>query len=85
MGQTVSIERHLATTIRGRYLSPEDKIVPVCKFALVARILWPEKTAAHLAAIAGKDERTAKRWLHGEFDPPGVVIAAIIAEITKPR
>lgn len=36
-----------------------------------------------VASIAGADERTAKRWLAGEFEPPAIVIAAIIVEITK--
>jgi T5orf172 domain. len=53
------------------------------KFAAVARALWPTKTSAHLAAIAGVDDRTAKRWLSGEYEPPAVIIAAIIVEITK--
>jgi hypothetical protein len=59
-----------------------DKIVSR-KFGAVAKVLWPQKTAAHVAAIAGRDERTAHRWLAGEFEPPAVVIAAIIVEITR--
>lgn len=53
------------------------------KFAAVARALWPVKTSANLAVIAGSNERTAKRWLSGEFEPPAIVIAAVIVEITK--
>jgi hypothetical protein len=60
-----------------------DKIVSAGRFAVVARALWPFKTAAHLASIAGRDERTAARWLSGEFEPPGIVLAAIITEITR--
>lgn len=59
-----------------------DKIVSR-KFGSVAKVLWPFKTAACLAAIAGKDERTAARWLAGEFEPPAIIIAAIIVEITR--
>ena len=59
-----------------------DKIVGR-KFGAVARLLWPFKTAAHIAAIAQANERTAERWLAGEFEPPAIVIAAIIVEITK--
>ncbi len=59
-----------------------DKIVSR-KFGAVAKVLWPFKTAAQLAAIANTNERTAARWLSGEFEPPGIVIAAIIVEITK--
>jgi hypothetical protein len=59
-----------------------DKIVSR-KFGKVAKLLWPFKTAAHLAALAGADERTAWRWLAGEYEPPAIVIAAVIVEITK--
>jgi hypothetical protein len=60
-----------------------DKIVSAGKFAVVAKALWPINTAAHIASIAGKDERTGSRWLSGEFEPPGVVLAAILTEITE--
>lgn len=63
--------------------SPRDKSVPR-KFSLVARIIWPRNTAAHLAAIARKDERTGKRYLRGELPPPAVIIAAIVNEIVRP-
>ena len=69
------IERHIR--------QGTDKIVSAGRFAVVAKALWPLNTAAHIATIAGKDERTGARWLSGEFEPPGIVIAAIIVEITK--
>lgn len=72
-----------AIEMQGHYVPERDRVVPPLKFAAVARVLWPFKTAAHLAVIAGKDERTAKRWLSGEYEPPGSVIAAVILEITK--
>lgn len=59
------------------------KIVRPRKFGAVAKVLWPFKTAAHVAAIAGRDERTAARWLSGEFEPPAIVIAHIILEMMK--
>jgi hypothetical protein len=59
-----------------------DKIVSR-KFGAVAKVIWPVKTAAQIAAIASTNERTAARWLSGEFEPPGIVIAAVIVEITK--
>jgi hypothetical protein len=55
----------------------------VRKFGAVAKLLWPNKTAATLASLAGANIRTAERWLSGEFEPPGVIIAAVIHEITK--
>ena len=66
----------------GQFCVPHDKNV-TGKFGLVAKVLWPKKTAAHVASIAGSDERTAKRWLRGTYDPPGIVIAAVIVEITR--
>lgn len=73
----------VATEIQGRFRQGTDKIVSAGNFGKVAKVLWPFKTAACLASIAGKDERTAARWLSGEFEPPGVIIAAIVLEITK--
>ncbi len=72
----------VAAELQGQFRPGVDKIV-TRKFGAVARVLWPDKTAAHIASIAGADERTAKRWLAGEFEPPAIVIAAIIVEITK--
>jgi hypothetical protein len=43
--------------------------------------LWPDKTAAHIAAIAGHDERTAKRWLSGECRPPVKLVLAVLNEM----
>ena len=71
-----------STELQGQFCPGKDKIVSR-KFGQVAKVLWPEKTAAYVAAIAGKDERTAKRWLAGEFEPPGVVLAAVLVEITR--
>ncbi len=68
--------------IDGQFRPGTDKIVSR-KFGAVARVLWPHKTAACLAAIADTNERTAARWLAGEFEPPAVVIAAVIVEITR--
>lgn len=68
-----SIERHLR--------QGTDKIVSVGKFGIVAKALWPFKTAAHLASIAKTNERTAARWLSGEFEPPVCIVLAVITEI----
>jgi hypothetical protein len=73
----------VANEIQGRFRQGTDKIVSAGQFGKVAKALWPIKTAAQLASLAGKDERTAARWLSGEFEPPGIIIAAIIVEITR--
>ena len=72
-----------ARSIERQIQQGTDKIVSAGRFAVVAKALWPIKTAAHIASIAGKDERTGARWLSGEFEPPGIVLAAIMFEITR--
>ncbi len=71
----------VAKEIQGQFRPAVDKIVSR-KFGAVAKVLWPIKTAAQLAAIADSNERTAARWIAGEFEPPAIIIAAIIVEIT---
>lgn len=66
-----------------RQIRRDPTKMSVSKFGPVAKLLWPFKTAAVLADIAKKDTRTAERWLSGEYEPPAIVIAAIIVEITK--
>lgn len=60
------------------YPPPNEDAKGPWLFAEICRILWPGKTAAHLATIAKCNERTAKRWLAGEYEPPVVVILAVI-------
>lgn len=72
---------HKHDKIDGTFLPGRDKIVPPPKFGDVCRLLWPDKAAAHIACIAGRDERTAKRWLKGEFEPPVVVVLAVMAKM----
>lgn len=69
----------VAREIQGQFVQGRDTVVPPPKFAAVCKVLWPHKTAAHLASIAGnRDERTAKRWLAGEYDPPVIVVLAVM-------
>jgi hypothetical protein len=67
--------------IQGQFSPGRDKIVPPPNWVAFARHCWPDKTAAQLAVIAGKDERTAKRWLSGEFEPPNAVMVALIGKL----
>ncbi len=74
-------ERYVeATNIQRHLRQGTDKIVSR-KFGPVAKFLWPHKTAAHLAAIAKTNERTAARWLAGEFQPPYCIVEATMHEI----
>lgn len=60
-----------------------DKIVRKLKWVGIAKLLWPKNTDAHLATITGKDVRTGRRYLEGEHEPPGAIVAAIVAELFK--
>ncbi len=70
-----------ATKIQRQLCQGTDKIVRRNEFGPIAKVLWPLKTAAQLASIANKDERTAARWLSGEFEPPYVIIEATLHRI----
>lgn len=49
----------------------------------IARLLWPAKTAAHIAAAVGCSERNAEFWLSGKQKWSGDAIAAIVAEVLR--
>jgi hypothetical protein len=70
-----------ATKIQRQLCQGTDKIVRRNEFGSVAKVLWPFKTAAHLATIADTNERTAARWLAGEFEPPYVIVEATMHKI----
>lgn len=68
-------------TIRREFHQGEES----CGFVIgdVARLLWPTKTAAHIAALAHCTERNAEFCLAGKQKWSGDAIAAIVAEILK--
>jgi hypothetical protein len=70
----------VAREIGCQFRQGTDKIV-MPMFGPTAKFLWPIKTAAHLAAIANTNERTAARWLSGEFEPPISIVLAVIEKI----
>lgn len=47
----------------------------------VASVLWPKKTAAHLAAKAGCTERAAEFYMAGDREWSGPAVTAIVSEI----
>ena len=73
-GNSLTVNNEIQTT----FVSGRDRLVAPPKFGAVCKLLWPQKTAAHLAAIAGRDERTAQRWIAGEYEPPVAVLVAVI-------
>lgn len=54
-------------------------------FAIVARALWPRKTAAELAYRAKVSERAAKFWLSGDREPSLGAILVIVDAIRGRR
>lgn len=73
-----------ATEIARRNSREPDKIVGRTNFYFVAKVLWPENTAAQIASIAKRDVRSAERWLAGESDPP-ICLAAVFLQLTFPQ
>ena len=71
-----------ANTIERQIRQSDGKFVSG-NFGRVAKVLWPFKTAAHLAAIANTNERTAARWMAGEFEPPICIVEAVLRETFK--
>lgn len=49
----------------------------------IAKTLWPENTAPHLAALADCEVRSIERYIEGSRRWSGDAIAAIVAEILK--
>jgi hypothetical protein len=71
-----------ATEIDGiRPSGPESNFRPEL-FGQVARLVWPDKTDAMLASIAGKSDRSARFWLSGEVQAPLEVYLALVAELS---
>lgn len=68
-------------TKRQRTLVPEREH-PFPAFIVTVRGLWPNKTAAHLAAACGVTERCAKFWLSGDRAPSTAAFMAIMDRIT---
>lgn len=73
--ERVGEARQIERSLRQR---PDEIVRPI--FPAIAKLCWPHKTAAALAAIAKSDERAAYRWLSGEHEPP---ISVVLATINK--
>lgn len=53
------------------------------KFGVVAKALWPRKTAQEIAYRCEVSERAAKYWLSGEREPSCAALLAIMDEIVR--
>lgn len=76
--KSASIER---TIVRDGEAEAELLFEPV--LSEVARLLWPEKTAANIASEAGCSVRAAEFYLAGQRDWSGDALASIVIEILK--
>jgi hypothetical protein len=84
MSESFGLERKSATEIEcKRFPRSEKNFHSGKKWARHARLAWPRKTAAVLAAVAKSTERQAKNWLAGHQQPPATVLAALFAEIAS--
>lgn len=68
-------------TARSELRSDEENFGPI--LADIARLLWPSKTAAHIAAAIGCTERNAEFYLAETQKWSGDAVAAIVAEVLK--
>lgn len=75
----------VATEIGCQFRPGTDRIVKRPIFPAVCKVIWPENTDAHVAAVAGCSVRSAARWLSGEIEPPIPVVLAVINEIFARR
>lgn len=82
MRESISGPRSIAIRMRGTRVPRAEQSFTRNKIADVARVLWPNKTAAHLAAAANCSVRAAKFYLAGDREWSGAAVSAIINEIT---
>lgn len=61
----------------------EPRRIAVRNFPRIAKVLWPDKTAATLASLVGASSRTAERWVTGEIEPPNAVVILTMQEIFR--
>jgi len=75
--------RVVAREIGGEFQPGKDKIVRPYKWVGVFRYLNKEKADVAFALITGKDARTGRRYFEGDYEPPGAIVANVVAELFK--
>lgn len=73
----------VAREIDGEFRPGKDKIVRPYKWVGVFKYLNNEKADVAFALITGKDARTGRRYFEGDHEPPGAIVANIVAELFK--
>lgn len=74
---------YVARQMRGTRIPRGEQSFPRNKLADVARVLWPQKTAANLAARANCSERAAKFYLAGTREWSAAAQAAIVSAMLE--
>jgi hypothetical protein len=82
MHGTISVRSREPTETVRQVCPPTDIFVGDVLSDIAKRILWPENTAANLAALCGCSVRQAERYIGGR-DWSGDAVAALIQEITR--
>ncbi len=80
---TVSAEARAESSPIERTIVSDDEQMFGSVLSDVARMLWPQKTAANIAAVANCSVRAAEFYLAGDRDWSGDALTAIVAEILK--
>lgn len=81
MGKSFAITLGSGSEIVRQQCRQTDVSVGDILSEIAKRILWPENTAAHLAAASSCSVRQAERFLGGHSEWSGDATAAIVAEI----
>lgn len=81
MGALSGAQRALATETVRQDWRPSDRSVGDVLSDISKLVLWPENTAAHIAAVAGCSVRQAERFLGGHCEWSGDAVAAVMQEI----
>ena len=79
--RTASATASAVATRTTRTLVRQDEQLFGSILTQLAKLLWPTKTAAHLAAKIGCGERAAEFYLAGGRDWSGDAVAAIVSEV----
>lgn len=82
--RTASCTQDVECIKTGRPIVPTIQLADEQSFLTdLSRMLWPKKTAANLAAVAGCSVRAAQFYLDGQRDYSGDALAAIVSEVLK--
>ena len=83
MHGTIHKRAEVAREIDRQTCRSDDTSVGDVLSDIAKRVLWPQNTAAHLAAVTKCSVRQAERFLAGQCEWSGAAIAATVSEILR--